>query len=95
MNAPKLAGPLSVRLSVGGTVPLTVSSSTSPPVAVTSASLPPTTGIEMLLPATSSVTWVPGAGRTVNSRSLLSTIRASRRPAGTTTSLGCRSKSSR
>ena len=35
---------------------------------------------------------VPGAGRTVNSRSLEITIRPSRRPAGTTMSFGCRSK---
>ena len=46
VNAPKLAGPPTERLSVAGTVPVTVPSSRSPPVAVASALAPPTTGSE-------------------------------------------------
>ena len=52
---------------------------------------PPTTGSRSELSDRSSVSRVPAAGRMVKSRSLENTISASRLPAGTTESFGCRS----
>ncbi len=81
-------GPLG---AAGSSVYATVGATT--PVAAARAAPPPTIGIRACEFARSNVSSVPATGRTVASLSLDRIMIASRRPAATTTSFGCMSKS--